>query len=128
MNDSSSYTTDNAYVNQSICPANWTLAKAGNNTSDGSFYYLINQYGTWNSQTMHMDNGYNPIDSPIYLSPSGNWYGSLEFVGAYGVFWSSVVRNSSSAYYYGANVDGSVKPGVSGGNRDFGHSVRCLAR
>ena len=128
MNDSSSYTVQYTDVDRSICPANWTLAKGGNNTSNGSFYYLINQYGTWNSGTSHMDNGYNLTESPIYISPSGYWYGSLESVGTSGFFWSSVVSNSYNAYHYNANVNGYVHPGFNVYSRSDGFPVRCLAR
>jgi hypothetical protein len=123
MNNSSSYTTRNTDVNQSICPAGWTLPKSGNNTSNGSFLYLIGQYG-WSSGKITNPNIWN---TAIKLPLSGNWYGSLNVVGYGGNFWSPVVYNSGYAYIASAGSDGYVSPGSSDG-RVSGNPVRCVAR
>ena len=125
MNDSSSYTTDNQDVNQSICPANWTLPKSGNITTSGSFQYLVTQYG-WDSSTGTMTNPYI-WNSPIKASLSGHWDGSLGGVGSGGSFWSPMVLDSNSSYHLNAYFAGDVRP-VSNYNRVGGISVRCLAR
>ena len=125
MNDSSSYTTDQQDANQSICPANWTLPKSGNVTTSGSFQYLVTQYG-WDSSSRTMTNP-NIWNSPIKAFLSGYWYGSLDYVGEYGRFWSPLVSGSSSSYSLYAFYDGYVGPGRHL-RRDFGVSVRCLAR
>ena len=125
MNDSSSYTTYDQDVNQSICPAGWTLPKAGDNTSNGSFRYLFEQYG-WDSSSRKMENP-NIWNTAIKLPLSGYWYGSLYDVGDYGDFWSPVVNNSNNAYYAYANSDGDVYPDDSYYRYD-GISVRCVAR
>ena len=125
MNDSSSYTTDQQDANQSICPANWTLPKSGNVTTSGSFQYLVTQYG-WDSSSQTMTNP-NIWNSPIKASLSGDWYGSLVYVGEYGRFWSPMVSDSSESYDLFADSDGRVGPG-SYNDRNNGGSVRCLAR
>ena len=124
MNDSSSYTTNNQDINQSICPAGWTLPKSGNNTSNGSFQYLFEQYG-WSSNQMTNPNIWN---TAIKLPLAGNWYGfSLGNVGYGGYFWLSVVSNSSLAYGVNAFSDGDVYSDDDT-DRYVGRSVRCVAR
>ena len=123
MNDSGSYTIGNTDVNQSICPAGWTLPKSGNNTSNGSFQYLFEQYG-WSSYQMTDPNIWN---TAIKLPLSGYWYGSLSLVGYGGVFWSPVVSSSGAAYPADAYSGGYVSPDDING-RDYGTSVRCVAR
>ena len=125
MNDSSSYTTDQQDVNQSICPANWTLPKGGNVTTSGSFQYLVTQYG-WDSSSYSMDNPYI-WDSPIKTSLSGRWRGSRSLFGGVGYFWSSMVSGSNASYYLYASSDGYLSPDGDY-NRGNGVSVRCLAR
>ena len=125
MNDSSSYTIENTDVNQSICPAGWTLPKSGNNTSNGSFRYLFEQYG-WDSSSRKMENP-NIWNTAIKLPLSGNWYGSLYYVGNDGYFWSPVVSGSSGAYYALAYSYGGVYSDYAG-NRYGGQSLRCIAR
>ncbi len=125
MNDSSSYTTQYTDVNQSICPAGWTLPKSGNSTSNGSFQYLSEQYG-WNSSSYMMKNP-NIWNTAIKLPLSGNWHGSLSAVGSSGGFWSPVVYSSGLAYYAYAGFNSTVTPG-SLNSRDYGRSLRCIAR
>ena len=127
VNDSSSYTTQFQDINQSICPANWTLPKSGNNASNGSFQYLVSQYN-WNSGTNKMENP-NIWDTAIKSVLSGDWYGFLEFVGDEGVWWSSVVWNSGISYILSISPTPSGSVGPAYGNyRYFGFSVRCLSR
>ena len=124
MNDSSSYTNDNTDVNQSICPAGWTLPKSGNNTSSGSFKYLVEKYG-WSDNQMT-----NPYiwNSPIKLPLAGFWHNSSQYdVGGDGYYWSSVVGGSSRARFLWVEDDGTVAP-TSYTLRSNGSSVRCVAR
>ena len=125
MNDSSSYTIENTDVNQSICPAGWTLPKSGNNTSNGSFRYLFEQYG-WDSSSYMIENP-NIWNTAIKLPLSSNWYGSLGTVGDNGGFWSPVVYGSGDAYFANAGSVGGVNPGIDY-SRYLGYSVRCIAR
>lgn len=128
VNDSTSYDGVNVDVNRSICPANWMLPKAGNNTGNGSFLYLINQYDTWDSDSFMMENGYDIHDSPIYFGFFGDWYGEIDGFGNVNNFWSSVVNTSSWSYEYYSDYDGLISPGVGYDGRTYGFSVRCLAR
>ncbi|MBR3236744.1 hypothetical protein IKF92_03660 [Candidatus Saccharibacteria bacterium] len=124
-NDTSSYTTQYQDLDRSICPANWTLPKSGDNTFNGSFQYLVTQYG-WDSSEYTMTNP-NIWNTAIKSALAGGWYGSLEDVGYYGAWWSPVVGNSDLAYSLDADSDGGVGP-VVGYGRGYGNLVRCIAR
>ena len=121
MNNSSSYTADNTDVNQSICPAGWMLPKSGTiQTGSKSFQYLWNQYSSSFDENTIMN-------SPLYFSYAGTWNGSSENVGSYGNYWSSVVSSSSVANGFDFEIGLSIRPqGI--GARDYGCSVRCVAR
>ena len=82
MNDSSSYTSGGSPIEQSICPAGWTLPRAG--TGEDSFHSLLNQYGFTSSSISGSNNMWS---SPLYFVPAGYWDGSLEHVGSRGAFW-----------------------------------------
>ena len=127
MSDSGDYTGEED-VNQSICPAGWTLPKddGGNNTNSGTYYNLVSQYG-WSDSTYTLD-GYTMWGSPLDFPLSGYyWDGNIEYVGYYGYYWSSVVYGSNSAYGLYFNGNGSVAPDYDV-SRDTGYSVRCVAR
>ncbi len=122
MNDSSAYTTQNTDVDQSICPAGWTLPKSGTTlTGSGSFYYMINQTGftSGTGGTIHQ--------TPGFLVYGGYWSGSSNDVGSDGFYWSSVVYGSDDAYglYFDAVSGLSPQGNV---YRAYGDSVRCVAR
>ena len=122
MNDSSAYATNNTDVNQSICPAGWTLPKSGTTlTGSGSFYYMINQTG-FTSGT-----GGNIHQVPGFLVYGGGWLGSSRRVGSGGLYWSSVVYVWDYAYGLYFNADSNLDP-QSIGSRNYGYSVRCVAR
>ena len=127
MNNSSAYTMDGTDVDQSICPAGWTLPKDGATTGTGSFQYLVTQYG-WEDSSYMMVGDYMMWDSPLYFPLSGSDLGgSVDGVGYGGYYWSSVAYDSNFAYYPYFYSDGGVFPGDYY-NRDIGHSVRCVAR
>ena len=120
-NDSSQFNSSEL-VEQSICPAGWTLPRIGN--GEDSFYSLWNQYGFSNSSI----NGNNKLwTSPLYFAAGGYFNGNLYNVGYGGGFWSPVPIGSGIARYGYFNVDGYVNPS-DGSNRYFGNSVRCVAR
>ena len=125
MNDSSSYTTQYQDVNQSICPANWTLPKSGNVTSSGSFQYLVTQYG-WDSSSVKMENP-NIWDSPIKASLNASWNGWVGNFGTSGFLWSSMVFDSGYSYLLFISDSGFVVPGNDYA-RYVGANVRCVAR
>ena len=129
MNDSPSYTTQYQDVDQSICPANWTLPKGGDidqgpQTQSGSFQYLVSRYG-WDSDSYTIENP-NIWNTAIKSALSGYWYGSLYSVGG-GYWWSPVVDYSYGSYDLLVTSDNYVDPNASNA-RDDGFPVRCLAR
>ena len=119
-NNSSVYSSGS--VEQSICPAGWTLPKTG--SGDGTFYNLWNQYGFGSSS---MSGGNKLWTSPLFLPASGTFDDHFAFVGFVGGFWTSSpvdTYNAGCSYFY---VDGNVFPSDSDG-RFYGNSVRCIAR
>ena len=130
MNESSSYYEDGEEVDQSICPAGWTIPKS--NEDDlfydaelGSFRYLIEQYGWSANSGYHLD-GYTAHQAPLFYNPSGYLYPTLENIGTDSIQWSSTVYepdNSYALYYYNAS---SISLGHA--VRSFGISIRCVSR
>ena len=135
MSDSSSHFIRKELIEQSICPAGWTLPRVG--TGNGSFYSLWNEYGftsssytDTNSNNQH-DEGEDALwTAPLYSAAGGNFNGVLGGVGSVGdggSFWSPVVNGSD--YAGGANFGAGGGVGPSHwGYRDGGLSVRCVAR
>ncbi|MBQ1298783.1 hypothetical protein IIY24_03055, partial [Candidatus Saccharibacteria bacterium] len=121
-NDSSSYTTSGEVVGQSICPAGWTLPRAG--TGSDSFYSLWSQYGIIDNVASE-DN--NPWLSPLYFSASGFYEQFTGEVGLSGSFWSSVVYSDTNVYFGLFYTDGYTNSSFND-NRYYGLSVRCVAR
>lgn len=121
-----SYTSSGPQAPDSICPKGFELPTSGSsfNSTPGSFYNLLNQYGF----TSSTGSGTNSITrAPLFFVRSGYVYPSnyLGYAGNYGDYWSSVARSSSYAYnldFYSSNVYPS-----SGGIRYYGQSVRCVA-
>ena len=124
MNDSTSYTTDQTDVDQSICPAGWRLPTYSGNRS---YDKLVTDLSlTAGSETYTGADG-NIQDSPVYFPYAGFWGGSQVNVGVVSVYWSSVVKNVILSYGLAFNVGGSLD--LQGNNlRSGGYSVRCVAR
>ena len=122
-NDSSQFNSNNNdLVEQSICPAGWTLPRIGE--GEDTFYSLWNQYGFSESSI----NGSNKLwTSPLYFAAGGYFNGGLYVVGGDGYFWSPVPDGSYYAGYGAFTVDGYVSPSDHG-IRYGGLSVRCVAR
>ncbi len=131
MNDSSNYSNDRL-IEQSICPAGWTLPRVG--VIDDSFDSL------WYENDFHDDDGfisywYDKNDTlhtlwgePFYYNASGVYYGnSLKEAGATGSFWSAFVRSPIIAEDASFSVDGRANT-KNGGYRFGGNAVRCIAR
>jgi len=120
-NDSSQFNYS-GLVEQSICPAGWTLSRVGD--GEDSFYSLWNQYGFSSSSI----NGSNKLwTSPLYFAVGGFFDGSLGGVGNGGGFWSPVPYGSDGAVGADFFVDGVSNTSV-GSYRYRGYSVRCIAR
>ena len=148
MNNSSTYNSTYGVqnvVNQSICPAGWTLPKAG--TSEKSFYKLLNSY---NYQTVIKNEGFsgksingdnNLWSKPLFFSLSGDTYTQgnsvmLENIGSEGIFWTSVstgpmAQNGANSNIYRAYaLDFYATDYLSEfkNSTKFGTSVRCVSR
>ena len=120
-NDSSQFNSSEL-VEQSICPAGWTLPRI--DEGEDTFYSLWNQYGFSQSSI----SGNNKLwTSPLYFAAGGGFGGGLFGVGGGGLFWSPVPGGSSYAGDGYFNVDGGDIPS-DGGDRLDGDSVRCVAR
>ncbi|MBR6505581.1 InlB B-repeat-containing protein [Candidatus Saccharibacteria bacterium] len=118
MNDSSSYTTDQQDVDQSICPAGWRLPTYSGDKSYANLATTLSlTFGTSG----------NVQNTPVYFVYGGNWVGESYYVGGLGSYWSSVVDDGDLAYGFYFRRDGFMGPRV-GGHRGGGDSVRCVAR
>ncbi len=118
MNSSSSYTSNYRDVNRSICPAGWRLPTY---SGDKSYYSLKNAQGLTSGTSGNIQN------APTYFVYGGGWYGGSSFVGYDGVYWSSVVADSTYAYQLSFGAGGALYPQGSYG-RYRGYSIRCVAR
>ena len=130
-NDSSAF-NDGTLVEQSICPAGWTLPRIGD--GEDTFYSLWNQYGfrrdsyndTNNNET-HDANESALWTSPLYFAAGGYFGGALVNVGDGGFFWAPVLDGSDGARIAHFRVGGYVSPSDYDG-RSRGGSVRCILR
>ena len=135
MNGSSSYDTYGELIEQSICPAGWTLPRIS--TGEDTFYALWNQYdfGNNNNGSYIDSNNNDQYDSgesalwtsPLYFVAGGVYIGTLYGAGLVGGFWSPVANNVDTAGGAVFNVDGNTYPS-SLGYRGHGYSVCCVAR
>lgn len=114
LNNSSSYTTAGVLLDQSICPAGWTLPRGGYGAS--TYYTLSYQYSG------------NIWLSPTYFALSGTWGGSYDSVGFTAMYWATGAKNADRAYYADFSSDNSRNVGTGGYDRDMGLPVRCIAR
>ena len=120
-------TTRNAARN-SICPRGWRLPTVPSVSVNSDFTILNNVYNDGSKI-----NGFNLMDSPIYLIRSGNINdnGAVNDAGSNGLYWSSAAY--SSVYAYGLYLSsGSVNPTfINDGGlyvyRKNGRSVRCVS-
>lgn len=124
MNDSSSYTTSYTLIDQSICPAGWTLPRVG--SGEDTFYSLWTEYG-YDDTNYSFSNISNLTSSLAFFALTGGWAGSFGYIGAGGFFWSPVVNSSDSSYNACFYMNGEALPSVDGG-RVYGDSIRCVAR
>ena len=118
MSDSSSYTTDQQDVNQSICPAGWRLPTYSDNKS---YQNLVDK------QSLTAGTSGNIQNSPVYFVYGGYWKGSSINMGTMGSYWSSVVRDSGGSCLFGFRTNGELGP-RNYNPRSEGDSLRCVAR
>ncbi|MBR6505582.1 hypothetical protein IKT18_01950 [Candidatus Saccharibacteria bacterium] len=128
--NNSSYYGDGAIVEQSICPAGWTLPRVGH--GNDSFYSLWEYYGFGDDGSYwygENDELHALWMEPLFFVASGYYDDDLEIssLGSSGYFWSSYGLSDSeaySAYYQLMSGAGSS----SEDDREYGQSVRCVAR
>ena len=122
-NDSSAF-NDGTLVEQSICPAGWTLPRIGD--GEDTFQSLWEQYG-WDENNHAFSDITDLTGSPLYFAASGAFGGGLDYVGNDGGFWAPVPDGSGrvrGAYF---DVDGGASPSAYR-HRSYGYSVRCILR
>ena len=119
--------TQGQSVNNSICPAGWTLP------TQPQFSALYNQYPsaaqmevadptTTKENTPTVGQVTN---TPGFLLSGGYYTGGASSLGSYGFYWSRTASNAQNAYSLDMNTS-SVHPAGSS-NKYFGFTVRCLA-
>ena len=121
-NDVSVY--EEELVEQSICPAGWTLPRGG--SGDDTFYALWSQYG-------YDDNdGFSDVStlwsSPLYFALSGYFDNTLADIGYDGGYWSSTagIDNYALSSYF--DTENYTDPSNNSVGRGSGVSIRCVAR
>ncbi|MBR6505798.1 hypothetical protein IKT18_03130 [Candidatus Saccharibacteria bacterium] len=114
MNNSSKYVADGVDVNQSICPAGWTLPINTFRDNEVSWYGI---YTIYNTEIWH--------NSPLYFALSSMW--TYQDIGVNGYYWSRDVNSSANSYMFNVykDYDGT---GLSYDNRFDGATIRCVAR
>ncbi|MCI8827974.1 MAG: hypothetical protein HFE98_03895 [Ruminiclostridium sp.] len=127
-------TITNSNASGSVCPKGWKLPSSGNNTTKGTFGYMLPQYGVQGnlSGTSSVNgNTYNIALSPLFFVRGGyitpGFTDKFRYAGQSGGYWSSrAYSNTENAYYllfsnsyvYPSNVN----------SRYFGFSLRCLVQ
>ena len=124
MNDTSSYITRKTLIDQSICPAGWTLPRVG--SGEDTFYGLWSEYG-YDDDSGTFSNISTLTGSPAYFAPTGYWYGYFEEFGEISHLWSPVVSDTFNVYGAGFVMDGKGYQSE-GSLRVDGIPIRCIAR
>ena len=126
----SPYYYEGTVIEQSICPAGWTLPRVG--YGEDSFNSLWVSYGFSGEGSYWYDEN-NVLHAlwmePFFFVASGYYDDDLVIhsLGSSGYFWSSYGLNDDDSYSAYFNTDGSIDFGSEDG-REYGQSVRCIAR
>ena len=136
LNDSSNYVGNNGVlIEQSICPAGWTLPRTSKLSGVGgsdTFEQLWRGYGYDSSQT----NKNIVINSPLYSTPSGSFNGEINDISSSGNYWTAIgfasTKVSAPSYYEASSATYTTGQGTNyvthKAYRREGYSVRCIAR
>ena len=130
-----SISTNNTDAQQSICPKNWRLPTSRNTSATNwqttsDFYAMAHQYGldsTTSTSESDADfyNNAGPGTTPNFLLAGSYYYGSFNYGGSDGKYWSSTSLSTNYTalllYFRSANVDS-----ANSNMRTSGYSVRCL--
>ena len=119
MNDSSLYTKFGQDANQSICPAGWRLPTR---TGDKSYDNLVSV----ENLTSGIDG--NIQNSPTHFVYGGRWGGNSDKIGENGNYSSSAVNDRSCSFSIHFEVQHNVLYPYSYGDKNYGYSLRCVAR
>ncbi len=109
----------------SICPRGWKLPTS-NSTAVGSFGGILNVYSISSGAV-----GINKLTSaPLYFVRGGIVVQSTSLYQLGGWYWSSTPSsNINNAYYlFFGNSSNDITPSNAGYTRNYGYSVRCVAR
>ncbi len=130
-------TITNANATGSICPKNWKLPSSGNNTTKGTFGYMLTQYGVQSKPNVAAgavaspvnSNNYDVALSPLFFVRGGDVYPygqKLDYAGQGGYYWSSKAYSRTDLAYSLSLGSSSVSPSNSYNGRYGGFSLRCL--
>jgi uncharacterized protein (TIGR02145 family) len=118
------YDKTSGYVENSICPKNWSLPKANDFRVLNSAMYDGSLSGIGTAGTEYAQNWWHT--GMFTGSRSGRYSsGHMEASGGEGDFWSSSATSANSARYLGFSRSSIALP-ESGIGKDYGLAVRCL--
>ena len=112
-------------VEQSICPAGWTLPRAG--YGDDSYYSLLDAYGF----SSNVGSGNNAIwTAPLYLALTGFFDGVTSNIGESFGGNTAIPINTNDRRFFHSNsfVNDNTILYTPDTNRGQGNSIRCIAR
>ncbi|MBR3414857.1 InlB B-repeat-containing protein [Candidatus Saccharibacteria bacterium] len=112
-------------INYDICPKGWHLPVGGDNNTSNQFALLDIALGGTGTNRMFA-NTYSAMTNIFPLV--GYIYGSLDYVGRGGQYWSSTAQSNDSAYYLNFYPSDQYM-GLRRSSYNFnGNSVRCIAQ
>lgn len=120
-----SRTINDSVIEQSICPAGWTLPRAG--YGDNSYYSLLNAYGF----SSDVGSGNHAIwTAPLYLALTGFFDGITSNIGeSYGASTAIPINTNDRRFTYANSfVNDNTLFYTPETNRGQGMSIRCIVR
>ncbi len=127
MNDSNDYLEGKTVANQSICPAGWTLPRAG--IGEDTYYNLLDQYG-FTEEAYNPNNNKYIWGAPLYLITSAGYDGNgISYLGLWGNYWTAVTSDSNTIYSLDVTYNARINPAINTStSRKSGYPIRCVAR
>ena len=121
----------------SVCPKGWKLPNSGDNTTKGTFGYMLSQYGVQSKVNVAAGavnspvngNSYDIALSPLFFVRGGYIYptysNKFNDAGLSGDYWSSRAYSYTNTAYVLSFNDSGVNPSGAT-DRYVGFSLRCL--